>query len=85
MSGMSGMEGMMSAGDMTQLTSAKGNEFAKLFLAGMTKHHQGAVAMAKAELASGQNAEAKALASDIITAQNKEIATMTELLAKLGG
>ncbi len=87
MSGTSGHDGsgMMSADEMTQLDAASGTQFAKLFLTGMTKHHEGAVAMAKTELADGQNAEAKTLASNIIAAQDKEIATMTALLAKLNG
>ena len=83
--GMTAGNGMMSSDEMTQLDAASGNEFAKLFLTGMTQHHRGAVAMAKTELAAGQSSEAKALASEIITAQNTEIATMAELLAKLGG
>lgn len=82
---MSSMNGMMSADEMSQLDAAKGTEFAKLFLRGMTKHHQGAVAMARTESASGQNAEAKTLASKIITAQQQEIATMSQLMAKLSG
>lgn len=85
MAGMSGGDGMMSSDEMTQLDAASGTAFAKLFLTGMTRHHQGAVAMAKTELAAGQNSDAKALATRIVAAQNTEIATMTRLLAKLGG
>jgi uncharacterized protein (DUF305 family) len=49
----------------------------------MIKHHQGAVAMAKTEQASGQSSQAIALAKKIETAQNAEIATMHKLLSQL--
>ena len=39
----------------------------------MTRHHQGAVAMAKTELGKGASTEAKALAQKIIDAQQAEI------------
>jgi uncharacterized protein (DUF305 family) len=56
-----------------------------MFLTGMTKHHQGAVAMARTELAQGTNADAKKLARSIIESQNKEIARMKGMLAHLQG
>jgi uncharacterized protein (DUF305 family) len=49
----------------------------------MTGHHQGAVEMATTELKMGQNSEAKALATKIITAQTGEIAQMAALLKTL--
>lgn len=85
MSGMASSDGMMSNDEMAMLDHATGTEFAKLFLTGMTRHHEGAVTMAQAELSTGQNPEAKTLASKIIAAQNKEITTMKALLTKLGG
>lgn len=85
MSGMSASDGMMTDAEMAQLDQATGAEFARMYLASMIKHHQGAVAMAKTELASGQNAQAKQMASMIVSAQEKEIATMKTLLTKLGG
>ncbi|WP_438938440.1 DUF305 domain-containing protein [Amycolatopsis orientalis] len=42
----------------------------------MIRHHQGAVDMAKTELAKGSNADAKALAQKIIDAQEAEIREM---------
>lgn len=82
---MSGMDhgsgsGMMSASEMKDLENANGAAFDKLFLTLMVKHHEGAVAMAKKEQASGKYAPAKDLAGQIIAAQEKEIATMKGLL-----
>ncbi|MEP6650939.1 MAG: DUF305 domain-containing protein [Lapillicoccus sp.] len=85
MSSMGGMDGMMSAQEMQQLQAATGAAFDRMWLQMMTKHHQGAVAMATSETHQGQNANAKALAQQIITAQNKEIATMTQLLPTITG
>lgn len=87
MGGMAGgaMNGMMSGAEMTALDAAAGKPFAKLWLTGMTKHHTGAVDMAKKEQVSGQNADAKALAGRIISSQSAEIATMTKLMSTLNG
>ena len=52
------------------------------FICAMIPHHQGAIEMAKAELAYGDDPWAKQLAQNIITAQTKEIAEMTEWLGK---
>ena len=86
MSGMAGMggDGMMSTTEMTALDAASGTRFATLWLTGMVRHHTGAVAMARTELSSGQNAQAKALATRIIASQSAEIATMSSLLSTIG-
>ncbi|TFV57661.1 DUF305 domain-containing protein [Mycobacterium sp. PS03-16] len=76
------MQGMVDAPTMQRLGTLSGAEFDTLWLQSMIAHHQGAVEMAKAELANGQNAEAKTLAEAIITAQEKEIAQMNEMLAR---
>lgn len=84
--GMPGMEsggampGMMSQDEMNRLMQAKDAEFDKMFLEMMIKHHQGAIDMAKVELAQGSNADAKALAQQIIDAQQAEINEMQKLL-----
>lgn len=78
-----GMSGMMSAEDLAKLEAAQGTAAAKLFLTQMIAHHEGAVMMAETEESSGQNPEAVGLSKAIITAQEKEIQEMKDLLAKL--
>lgn len=76
-------DGMMSEDDMEALEAATGTEAARLFLEQMIEHHEGAIDMAQDEVDDGQNADAVALANDIIASQTEEIATMRELLAQL--
>ncbi|MGV8910956.1 MAG: DUF305 domain-containing protein [Propionicimonas sp.] len=85
MSGMSGMVGMMSAQEMTDLGNANGSAFDRMWLQMMTRHHSGAVAMAKTELAEGTNPESKQLAQSIIDSQTAEIAQMKSILAGMTG
>ena len=73
------MTGMMSDADMKSLETATGAAFDRAWLDMMVKHHQGAVEMAKAELAHGSDAGAKALAQRIIDAQQAEIGEMQSL------
>ncbi|WP_190823229.1 DUF305 domain-containing protein [Saccharopolyspora pogona] len=76
------MGGMMSDTEMQQLEQARGTEFDRQFLTLMIKHHEGAVAMAQTELASGQFSAAKQLAQQIIDTQQAEIETMRGLLSQ---
>lgn len=76
-------DGMMSEDDMEALEAATGTEAARLFLEQMIEHHEGAIDMAQDEADDGQNADAVALANDIIASQTEEIETMRELLAQL--
>ncbi|RZT85588.1 uncharacterized protein (DUF305 family) [Pseudonocardia sediminis] len=75
-----GMQGMMSGQEMAQLGRASGAEFDRMFVQMMTAHREGAVQMARAELATGINPQAKALAQQIIDAQQAEITEMRDLL-----
>lgn len=52
------------------------------FVCGMIPHHQGAIDMAKAELAHGDDPWAKEMAQKVIDAQTKEIADMIDWLKK---
>ncbi|MEU6072911.1 DUF305 domain-containing protein [Micromonospora sp. NPDC047074] len=78
-----GMPGMMSDADMTKLAAASGREFDRQFLTMMIAHHEGAITMARDELARGMNAEAKALAEQIVSSQQAEIDTMRKILGRL--
>lgn len=78
-----GPSGMMDAVGLDALKAAKGKEFDRMFLEAMTEHHTGAVKAAKQELSDGQSSEAKALAQQIIAAQEAELAEMKSLLSKL--
>jgi uncharacterized protein (DUF305 family) len=74
-----GGDGMMTDEEMQQLEQATGADFDRMWVQMMIKHHQGAVAMAKTEIEKGDNADAKALAQKIITAQEAEITEMQGL------
>jgi uncharacterized protein (DUF305 family) len=75
--------GMMSQHEMSQLMDAEGRGFDRMFLTMMTKHHQGAIEMARTEQAEGAFGPAKELAGKIITDQQAEIEEMGKLLATL--
>jgi uncharacterized protein (DUF305 family) len=74
------MQGMVDDATMTKLKSLNGAEFDKLWLESMISHHQGAIEMAKAEIANGDNVDAKALAKNIVTTQEAEIGQMKQML-----
>ncbi|HIW96059.1 MAG TPA: DUF305 domain-containing protein [Candidatus Corynebacterium gallistercoris] len=80
---MGGMSGMMSQEDMTALEEAQGTEAARLYLEQMTAHHEGAVDMAREEVADGQNPHAITLAEQVINDQEAEIAQMQQMLTDL--
>lgn len=52
------------------------------FMKQMRGHHQAAIAMARVELAHGKNAQARTLAQEVITAQEREIQTIDAWLAQ---
>lgn len=81
MADMPGMEGMMTAAEMTGLEAATGPAFDKLWLDMMVRHHQGAVTMSKTAETDGKVAVVKDLAAKIVSAQEGEIAEMQKLLA----
>lgn len=55
------------------------------FVRGMIAHHQGAIDMAKIELEYGKDENLRKLAEGIISAQEAEIKTMKDWLARNGG
>jgi uncharacterized protein (DUF305 family) len=74
------MAGMVDEATMTRLESLNGAEFDTLWLESMISHHQGAIEMAKAEIANGENVDAKGLAQTIIDTQQAEIGQMKQML-----
>ena len=74
------MPGMMSEGELSQLKSAHGADFDRMFLQMMILHHQGALEMAKTEKVDGVNPAARKLASQIAVAQTAQIAQMEQML-----
>lgn len=78
-------EGMMSQEYLDSLATATEAEAAKLYLTGMIEHHQGAVSMARDQVADGRSANAIQLAKRIITSQKREIAAMGDLLKRVQG
>ena len=70
------MQGMVDDATMAKLESLKGVEFDRLWLQSMISHHQGAIEMAKAEIANGKNIDAIAMATTIVKTQQAEIEQM---------
>lgn len=65
--------------DMGTMAVAEGDELYDLrFIAAMIPHHEGAIAMAKEAQTMAEHVELKAMAENIITAQEAEIAQMKD-------
>jgi uncharacterized protein (DUF305 family) len=76
------MSGMLTTKELASLTRLTGSKFDRSFLQLMIKHHQGAIEMLDL-ISDSKNAEAKALAKAIQSAQSREITSMKLLLNKL--
>ena len=70
---MTGMDG-----DLAMLRSAQ--DFDREFMEMMIPHHQGAIEMARAQLAKGADPELRKIAQDVVAAQEREIGEMREQL-----
>ena len=80
------MPGMLTAEEMARLAAATGAEFDRLFLAGMIKHHAGAITMVHdlfATEGAGQTPEIFSYASDVDADQRMEIDRMDSMLREL--
>jgi uncharacterized protein (DUF305 family) len=74
------MTGMVNDATMVRLDSLKGTSFDMLWLQSMISHHQGAIEMAKTEIADGKSADLITLAKNIVAAQQAEIDQMKQML-----
>jgi uncharacterized protein (DUF305 family) len=82
------MAGMLTPEQMRQLDAARDTTFDRLYLTGMIRHHQGALAMVADLFATpggGQQAEISGFATDIDAGQRAEIARMQLMLNSLNG
>lgn len=70
------MDSMGMSMDMSSLEGA--NPFDRAFIDMMIPHHQGAIRMAEAELADGEDDQLKELAEGIVAAQTTEIEEMNQ-------
>jgi len=79
------MPGMLSADQLAQLERARGQEFDRLFLTFMIRHHQGAITMVNDLFGTGAGEQEKVFrfASDVFADQTTEIARMQKMLAAL--
>jgi uncharacterized protein (DUF305 family) len=85
MSGML-MPGMLTPAQMLALAAASGTAFDRLFLEGMIRHHEGALTMVAALLATpggGQEPQLFGFASDVDSGQRAEIRRMQAILVTL--
>ncbi len=76
---MGAMDAMMGAMPMESAGSVDAD-----FLLMMIPHHQSAIDMARVQLEDGQDEETRALAQEIIDAQEAEIAEMRAMLERMG-
>lgn len=75
-----GHMGAMGMDDAAALEPLSGPAFDEEFLTRMVAHHEGALPMARTELESGANRQAKTMAQNIIDSQTLEITEMNNLL-----
>lgn len=70
--------GMSMSGMSAMLRGKTGDAFDAAFLRMMIPHHQGAIDMANLALANAKHGEIREMATDIVTAQQREIDSMRE-------
>lgn len=70
--------GMVSSAELAALNDAEGDAADRLYLESMITHHEGAIAMARAE--SGQSSYAMDFAQGIMSSQQREIDVMRTML-----
>jgi uncharacterized protein (DUF305 family) len=78
------MPGMLTSEEMARLSEAQGEEFDRLFLEFMIKHHDGALIMVEQLFSTpgaGQDSEIFTFASDVVADQQMEIDRMRGMLS----
>ena len=78
--GSGNQHGMVDDATMAKLKTLKGAQFDTLWLQSMISHHQGAVAMAKVEIADGESQDMKVMANNIVITQEAEIGELKQIL-----
>ena len=73
------MPGMVDDAAMGRLAAERGSDFDRQWLQAMIAHHEGAIAMANTELATGSSSDAKRLAQQIVSGQQAEIERMQRM------
>jgi uncharacterized protein (DUF305 family) len=82
------MPGMLTDQELAALKKARGKDWDRLFLIGMIKHHEGAIAMVDELFAAhgaAQDDDIYLFASDVFADQTAEIERMQQMLEALGG
>lgn len=74
------LKGMADQATIAKLASLHGNEFDTLWLQSMVSRHEGAIEMANAEIANGNNVDAIGLAKQIAQVQAGEISLLQHML-----
>jgi len=80
------MPGMLTPDQLKELDAARGEEFDKLFLTDMIRHHRGAVSMVKdlfGSYGAAQDELVFKFANDVNVDQTTEISRMEKMLAQL--
>lgn len=81
--GHSGMPGMATEEQLTELAEAKGADVDRLYLDLMSAHHEGAIEMSRTVRQDGQDERTSELADDITVTQQKQIDQMATMRDRL--
>lgn len=83
--GMDGMDGMADPATLEQLRALRGPAFDRLWLATMTRHHEGAIAMAREHLATGADETLRRFSQVLVATQSAEIDAMRAAGTSIAG
>ncbi|MFG3436845.1 DUF305 domain-containing protein [Nonomuraea sp. NPDC047897] len=79
----SGGYGMATQAEMNTLRATRGAAFDRSFLTLMIRHHEGALKMAREQLAAGRDESMRRMARDVYAGQSIEIARMRRALERV--